>query len=279
MDFNLAPIGSEDNQPIFVDARTRRALASCIDRQSMIDEILFGMSMVPDTYLSPSHPDHADGLEPITYDVQQATTALVEIGWIDDDDNPDTPRVAMGVPGIRGGTTLSFTYLTTEEYFHKAVVEQLQRDWAACGAEMEVVFQDPFSITATWPEGSVFGGGFDVVGWSWPDWISPLCEMFSVREIPASENPFGSNASGFNDPDYNLACDMILLGLPGSDTYQQAVRTTQEIFSTEIPALPLYLKPRVVAHVNEMCGVQVDPLAFSVLWGLEGYDIAENCEE
>jgi peptide/nickel transport system substrate-binding protein len=278
-DFNLAPVGGQDNQALFADTRTRRALASCIDRQRITDEILFGMSVVPDTYLSPLHPDHSDALEPITYDVQMATTSLEEIGWIDDDDSPSTPRVAMGVPGIRGGTPLSFTYLTTAGYFRQAVIEQLQSDWASCGVEMEVVIEDPYRFTSVWPEGSVFGRGFDMVGWSWPDWISPLCEMFSGREIPSNENPFGSNASGFNDPDYNLACDMILLGLPESEAYQQAIRKTQEIFSTEIPALPLYLKPRVVAHVNEMCGVQVDPLTFSVLWGLESYDLGENCEE
>lgn len=279
LDFNLAPVGGQDNQALFADTRTRRALASCINRQRITDEILFGMSVVPDTYLSPLHPDHSDALEPIIYDVQMATTSLEEIGWIDDDDSPSTPRVAMGVPGIRGGTPLSFTYLTTAGYFRQAVIEQLQADWASCGVEMEVVIEDPYGITAVWPEGSVFGRDFDVVGWSWPDWISPLCEMFSGREIPSNENPFGSNASGFNDPDYNHACDMILLGLPESEAYQQAVYKTQEIFSIDIPALPLYLKPRVVAHVNEMCGVQVDPLTFSVLWGLEGYDLGENCEE
>jgi peptide/nickel transport system substrate-binding protein len=278
-DFNLAPVGGQDYQALFADTRTRRALASCIDRQGIIDEILFGMSVVPDTYLSPLHPDHVDALEPIIYDVQMATTSLEEIGWNDDDDSPSTPRVAMGVPGIRGGTPLSFTYLTTAGYFRQAVIEHIQADWASCGVEMEVVIEDPYSITAVWPEGSAFGRGFDVVGWSWPDWISPLCEMFSGREIPSNENPYGSNASGFNDPDYNQACDMILLGLPESEAYQQAVRKTQEIFSTEIPALPLYLKPRVVAHVNEMCGVQVAPLTFSALWGLESYDLGENCKE
>jgi peptide/nickel transport system substrate-binding protein len=279
LDFNLAPVGGQDVQALFADTRTRRALASCIDRQRITDEILFGMSLVPNTYLSPLHPDHVDVSEPIIYDVQMATTSLEEIGWIDDDDSPSTPRVAMGVPGVRGGTPLSFTYLTTAGYFRRAVTDQIQADWASCGVEMEVVIEDSYSVTAVWPEGSAFGRGFDVVGWSWPDWISPLCEMFSGREIPSNENPYGSNASGFNDPDYNQACDMILLGLPESEVYQQAVRKTQGIFSTEIPALPLYLKPRVVAHVNEMCGVQVTPLTFSVLWGLESYDLGENCEK
>ncbi len=278
-DFNLAPIGGGDNQALFADARTRRALAGCIDRQRIIDEILFGLSVVPESYLSPAHPDHSDALEPIIYDIQMASASLEEIGWIDDDDSPSTPRVAMGVPGIRGGTPLSFTYLTTAGYFHQAVIEQLQADWASCGAEVEVVYEDPFIISAVWPDGPVFGRSFDVVGWSWPDWISPLCEMFAGREVPSDENPYGSNASGFNDPEYNLACDMILLGLAGSEAYQQAVRETQEIFNAEVPALPLYLTPRVVAHVNEMCGVHIDPLAFSVLWALEGYDLGENCEK
>ncbi|HEY44909.1 MAG TPA: hypothetical protein G4O11_13095 [Anaerolineae bacterium] len=278
-DFNIAPVGGSDEQAFFADARTRQALVSCIDRQRIIEDILFGLSVVPDTYVSPLHPDHHDALEPIPYDVQMATTSLEDIGWVDDDGAPDTPRVALGVPGIYDGTPLSFMYLTSDEYFRRAVVEQLEQDWSNCGVEMEVVFEDPQSITAAWPEGLAFGRSFEVVGWSWPDWITPLCEMFAGREIPSNENPFGSNASGFDDPEYNQACDVMLLGLPGSEAYYQAVRKTQEIFSAEVPSLPLYLKPRVVAHVNEMCGVKVDPLAFSVLWALEGYDVGEECEK
>jgi peptide/nickel transport system substrate-binding protein len=278
-DFNIAPIGGPDEQSLFADARTRWALASCIDRQRIVDEVLFGLGVAPDTYLSPSHPYHHDALGPIAYDVQTATATLEEIGWVDDDESPNTPRVASGVPGVRDGTLLSFTYLTTDGYFHRALVEQLEQDWANCGVEMEVVFEDPQRITTAWPEGLVFGRSFDVVGWSWLDWITPLCEMFAGREIPSNDNPFGSNASGFDDTEYNRACDMILLGLPGSEAYQQAVRKTQEIFNAEVPALPLYLKPRVVAHANGICGVQVDPLAFSTLWALEGYDSGISCED
>jgi peptide/nickel transport system substrate-binding protein len=278
-DFNLAPIGGSDGHSLFADTRTRWALASCIDRQRIVDEILFGMSVVPDTYLSPAHPSHHGALEPILYDVPTATATLEEIGWIDDDGSSNTPRIALGVPGVRDGTPLSFTYLTTDGYFHRALAEQLEQDWANCGVKMEVVFEDPRTITTAWPEGLVFGRSFDVVGWSWPDWITPLCEMFAGREIPSDENPFGSNASGFDDPEYDLACDMILLGLPGSDAYEQAVRKIQEIFTTEVPALPLYLKPRVVAHTNEICGVQVAPQAFSTLWALEEFDSGISCGE
>ena len=204
---------------------------------------------------------------------------LLEIGWRDDDGSPETPRVATGVPGIHSGTTLAFTYLTTGDGIRQAVAEALKSDLAQCGVEMRVEFYNPEVITAPWPEGPVFGRGFDAVVWSWPDWISPLCEMFAGREIPSNENPYGSNACAFDNQDYNLACDTILLGLAGSQTYLEAIRRTQEIFTNQLPALPLYLKPRTMAYTEEMCGIEVDHLAFSALWNLEMYNSGNECSD
>jgi len=278
LDFNLSPIGETSVGALFVDGRTRQAIAGCIDRQRIIDEVFFEMGVVPDTYISPSHPDHDDNLMPIHYNVSQSTTILEGVGWQDDDGVAETPRVAMGVPGIRDGRTFSFTYLTAAGSHRESVAERLKSDLSMCGLEMNIEFGDPDAITAAWPEGLVFGRGFDVVGWSWPDWISPLCEMFAGREIPSNDNPFGSNASAFNNSDYNLACDTILYGPSGTQTYDEAAKKTQEIFSSEIPAIPLYLRPRFVAISNDLCGVEIDPLNFTTLWGLESYGSGDECE-
>ena len=278
-DFNLAPVDQSAENALFDDVRTRRAIASCIDRQSIVDEILFGLSAVPDTYISPFHPHYQTELDSIQYDVSAAQEMLQEIGWRDDDGSPETPRVATGVPGIHSGTPLAFTYLTTGDGIRQAVAEALKADLAQCGVEMTVEFYNPDVITAPWPEGPVFGRGFDAVVWSWPDWISPLCEMFAGREIPSNEYPYGSNASAFDNQDYNLACDTILLGPAGSQTYLEAVRQTQEIFTNQLPALPLYLKPRIVAYTEDMCGIEVDPLAFSAFWNLEMYNSGNECSD
>ena len=277
LDFNLAPVDQSAENSLFDDLRTRRAIAGCIDRQRIVDELLFGRSEVPDSYISPFHPHHQAELDSIQYDVSVAQEMLQEIGWRDDDGSPETPRVAMGVPGTHSGTTLAFTYLTADDGIRQAVAEALKSDLAQCGVEMKVEFYNPDEITAPWPEGPVFGRGFDVVVWSWPDWISPLCEMFAGREIPSKENPYGSNASGFDNQDYNLACDTILLGLVESQAYFEAIRQTQEIFTNQLPALPLYLKPRIVAYTEEMCGIEVDSLSFSFLWSLEGYVSGDSC--
>jgi peptide/nickel transport system substrate-binding protein len=278
LDFNLSPLGETTVGALFVDGRTRQAIAGCIDRQRIIDEVFFGMSVVPDTYVSPSHPDHDDNLVPIPYSVSLSIAILEEIGWQDDDGAAETPRVAMGVSGIRDGTPFSFTYLTTGGSHRELVAERLQSDLSLCGLEINIEFSDPDAVTAAWPEGLVFGRSFDMVGWSWSDWISPLCEMFAGREIPSSDNPFGSNASAFNNSDYNLACDTILYGPSGTQAYDEAVKKTQEIFSSEIPAIPLYLRPRFVAISNDLCGVEIDSLTFTSLWGLESYDSGDECD-
>jgi peptide/nickel transport system substrate-binding protein len=277
LDFNLAPVDGRTSGSLFADSRTRRAIAACIDRQRIIDELLFGMSEAPDTYVSPIHPAFYDGLEPIQFDISKASTLLEEVGWQDTDENSETPRIAVGVPDVLLEAPLSFTYLTAPGVAQEAVAQQIQADLAACGVEMTLEYQDAELIQAPWPDGSAFGRRFDVVGWSWPDWISPLCEMFASREIPSEEYPFGSNASGFNNPNYNEACDIILLGQPESQKYKTAIRQTQEIFTSELPAIPLYLQPRVVVTANEVCGIEVAPLTFSLLWNLETFDIGENC--
>jgi peptide/nickel transport system substrate-binding protein len=279
LDFNLAPVDRPSAASLFADSRTRKAIAGCIDRQRIIDELLFGMSEAPDTYISPIHPALYDGLDPIQFDAVEATRLLEEVGWQDTDENPETPRVAIDVPGVAPEAPLSFTYLTTPGGAQEAVAEQIRADLAVCGVEMIIEYQGSETIQAPWPDGLAFGRSFDVVVWSWPDWISPLCEMFANREIPSDGYPFGSNACGFSNPNYDAACDIILLGQPESQKYQTAIRQTQEIFASELPAVPLYLQPRVVVTANEVCGIEVDPLTFSLLWNLETFDTGEKCGE
>ena len=119
---------------------------------------------------------------------------------------------------------------------------------------------------------------FQTVGWAWPDWWTPLCEMFAGREIPTATYPFGSNASGFNNAQYNAACETILLNAPETQVYQDAVRISQEVFIQELPAIPLFLPPRIMATNHEVCGLDVVPLAVSGFWNIEWFDLGEGCE-
>lgn len=273
LDFGLAPVPAAGTPGLFDDLRTRAALAACVDRERIVAEVLFGFGEIPDGFLPPSHPLNVAQLESIDYDPPGAKALLDDVGWLDQDEDPTTPRLSSGVAGVPNGTPLSFTYLTTPDALHRSVAARLEADLAACGAEMRSEFLAPEDLFQPWPDGQAFGRTFQAVGWAWPSWVSPLCEMFAGREIPSDENPFGVNASGYRDPDYDQACSALLLGRPDGAAYAEAAERVQTIFRESLPAIPLYMRPRVLAHRASICGIDIDPLSFSALWNIESLDI------
>jgi ABC-type oligopeptide transport system substrate-binding subunit len=103
--------------------------------------------------------------------------------------------------------------------------------------------------------------------------------MFHSGEVPTNYQPRGINASAYRNADYDQACKRILLGAPDGDDFLEAVQETQQLFATSLPALPLYVRPRIMAHRPEVCGVMIDPSAFSTLWNLEEYASGEACTQ
>ena len=167
------------------------------------------------------------------------------------------------------GTPLRFNVRLTPTSLHTKVAESIRDDLEACGILLQVETIPAAELYAPWPEGAVFGRSFETVGWAWPSWVSPLCEMFSSQEIPSESNPLGINAAGFSSVEYDRACSTILLSLPDRQSYTDSAYRTQDIFSQEKPSLPLFMRPRVVAHVQDLCDLDMDPTAFSALWNLE----------
>ena len=275
LDFGLAPVFSAGVPDLFGDSRTRAAVATCIDRERIVSGTLFGMSEIPVSYLPPAHPLAADDLESVPYGVSDAVSLLEEAGWMEEDGDPSTPRTARGVEGVALGTPLSFTFLTTPDEFHRAVAARLEDDLAGCGIEVMTEFLSQADLFEPWPDGPAFGRSFQTVGWAWPSWVSPLCEMYASREIPSDESPFGVNAAGFSLPEYDRACSTLLLGRADSLEYSHAVRMTQELFRESLPSIPLYMRPRLLAHVHSVCGIEVDPISFSALWNIESLKVCQ----
>jgi hypothetical protein len=134
-------------------------------------------------------------------------------------------------------------------------------------------------LYSPWPDGPIFGRDFETVGWAWPNWVSPLCEMFSSQEIPSQSKPFGINATGFASPEYDQACSAVLFSYPDSQSFTDGARTTQQVYSRDKPAISLFLRPRVVAHVVDLCGIAVDPSAYSALWNIESLSKGDCTED
>ncbi|HKZ55525.1 MAG TPA: ABC transporter substrate-binding protein [Anaerolineales bacterium] len=276
-DFNLEPPPGQ--LPLFGDVRTRLAVAACTDRERVAEAATSGLGFPAHSYLPPGHPLAQEEGQPegIDFDPGAATALLEEAGWVDEDGDPQTARVARGVLGIADGTPLTFRFSTTPSAMHEAMAGALQESLQQCGISIQVDLQAANELFASWPDGLAFGRRFETVGWAWPALVSPPCEMFAGFEVPSESRRFGINASGFRHAEYDQACRTLLIAPAWAAPYPEAVSSTLRILAEQAPTIPLFAHPRILVAAKDICGLRPDPSAFSALWNLEVLDRLEEC--
>jgi peptide/nickel transport system substrate-binding protein len=254
----------------------------CIDRQRMADELFFGQSQILDSYAPPTHPLVNPEARHYDFDPQAAAELLQSVGWLDLDNDPATPRLSQGVPGLPGGIPFEFTYLTTDEEEKQRAAQIVKDSLAQCGIQVNVATSDWNDLLAPGPDGPVFGRNFSMAQFGWVTALQPPCFLYTSTEIPGPYPEYpkgwgGANASGYSNPDFDGACQQAFTSLPDTPEHQEAHFRAQAIFAEELPAVPLYLRLKLVAMRPDMCNVVVDASAESALWNLEAFDYGENC--
>jgi peptide/nickel transport system substrate-binding protein len=278
VEFNLLPTGGNIGK-ILTEVRTRQAIAQCIDRQGLVDEVLAGMGEVSDSYIPATHPLYAGPSDTLTYDPSAAQAMLQSIGWVRLESAADGIRTALSVNGVRQGTPLVIRYLSPPGALHEAIAQHLEQDLAQCGVQLQVEAIAQEQLFAEWPDGEAFGRKYGMLEWAWPTWLTPACEVFSSAAIASNDNPHGYNASGYRDRNFDQACLRVLQGPSEDEAFLSAVERTQELFATNLPAVPLFVLPRLVAVGRQVCGIEVDPSALSILWNVESLYEDEACAE
>ncbi|MBI3160963.1 MAG: hypothetical protein HYZ23_00555 [Chloroflexi bacterium] len=273
------PQFQNDRQDIFADAHTRQGIAYCLDRQSVVDNVLFGMTSVPITYLPVGHPLYDTTLKPLPFDPANGISLLEQAGWRDTDGNPATPLQAVTVQNVAPGTPLSLNYYTTTATQRRQVVEILQASLAQCGVGLNVQYFSQDDLYASGPAGLLFGRRFDLIQYAMGvNSIEPPCDWFTTAEIPNASNAWvGTNVTGYRSLQYDAACRAAQLALPHEQPYIDSYRQTQALFSTELPAIPLYYRLRIAAARPDLCHFDLDATA-NPLWNIESMDLDPACQ-
>jgi peptide/nickel transport system substrate-binding protein len=272
-DFGINPVQSYDRPNFFQDVRVRQAIAYCMDRQAIADTVLFGQSQVLDTYLPPEHPLFNPDVKRYPFDPQTGAVLLESVGWIDDDGDPQTPRMAQDVAGVPDGTRLAFDYWTTSAEQRQAATRILQASLAECGVQMTVEYLASGELFADGPGGPVFGRHFDMAQFAWLIGVRPPCDLYLSSQIPREENNWaGQNNAGFSDVEYDAVCQAAMHSLPGTPEYEQLHRQAQHIFAEQLPVVPLYSRLKLAATRPDMHGFIMDPTANSEFWNIEAFD-------
>ena len=302
VDFGIQPRDYDDGYQIgvdrpdfFSDVRTRQAFIMCMDRQALVDSLNFGQSTVIDTYLPPQHPLYNPDVRHYEFDVAAGSALLDKVGWVDDDGDPGTPRLAQGIANVPDGTRLAVAYETNTGRSQIATI--LQESLAQCGIQANVQAYSPSELFADGPVGALFGRQFDLGGFAWLTGVAPPCDLYvsSLTPGPAGEDWVsvqdglertfgisgwgGQNDPGFTNEGYDRACNRALGSFPGQAEYESAHLEAQRIFAEQLPVAPLYLRIKLAATRPDMCGFIVDPTNSSEFWNIEEFDYGEGCEE
>jgi peptide/nickel transport system substrate-binding protein len=123
-------IGWNNVRPPFDDPRVRRAMTHAINRQELVDALLFGEGEVAISTIPPWHRLHPDGVQPLPHDPQLAARLLEEAGWVD--------RTGDGIRENAQGRRLAFTLMSSDDALRRSVVEVLQSQLRGVGADVQV---------------------------------------------------------------------------------------------------------------------------------------------
>jgi peptide/nickel transport system substrate-binding protein len=254
------------------DRKLRQALAQCINRELISTSRLDTGQVVNDFYL-PGDPRLASAPNAINYQPTQAGLALRDLGWIDQDGDPATPRLAEGVDQIEDGTPLQFSLMAAGGEEIPLTVDLIREGLEGCGIGIDLVLQPAGSLLAPGPEGPIFGRKFDLAFFAWATGHYQPCRLFITDEIPGTYPEYpkgwgGVNAPGYSNQDYDLACRKVTTNLPDSGGSLQALEQLRTIFQEDLPALPLFFRNDIILANPDLEGFQSG--IYPTLWNIEG---------
>jgi peptide/nickel transport system substrate-binding protein len=254
--------------PIFGDKNVRLALTHALDRQTIIDQILFGRTEIARNELDNTPYENTD-ITPYAFDPELAKQLLDEAGWV------------PGADGIREkeGVRLSFSHGTTSGNQTRETIQALaQANFKDVGAEMTIANQ---------PASKFFGGFNDGGGWldrtldmvGFTNGLSSsdpnLRPFWHTESIPTADKPGGFNHSGLSNPDLDQLLDDQLTELDDAKR-TELLQQAQQIIHDEVPMIPMYDRVTINSVSERVKGVQVSPFGSitGLVWNVADWSIS-----
>ncbi len=238
-------VGWNNRRPPFDDVRVRRALAMAIDRQEIIDALLYGQGQVATSTVPPWHPLYPNDVEPLTRDLGAAQQLLEEAGW--SDANNDGVREKDGQP-------LEFELLTSDDALRRAVVEVLQAQLREVGARANIRVTEFQTMLAAHR-----GRDFDAIFTNW------VLDNFQVASAPYAllHSDFASVESSANRSSVSIPELDGLIERAAAATDPAAARLAwadfTQVIQSQQPMTFMFWLNELAAVREEVQGVEMDP--------------------
>jgi peptide/nickel transport system substrate-binding protein len=256
LDYNL-------DVPLLQDIRVRRAIALAINRSGLANALFGGHAPVLDSWLLPGQwaAAPADQLTRYEYNPDESRRLLDEVGLVDS--NADGLRELDGAP-------LTIELLTTEGApLRSQIAEQLKNDLAGVGVTLSIKAVPSQELYS--PGGPLFQRQFELALFAWIAGPDPAgFALWSCKAVPSQQNGFtGDNFPGWCFREADQAITVATTSLDQAER-QQAYLRQQQLFTQELPSLPLFQRLGLVLASPRVAGVQPDALA-PITWNLASW--------
>lgn len=239
-------LGWNNEREPFTDANVRRALAHSINRQEIVDALLYGEGEIATSTIPPWHPLYPGDMTPLEFDPEAAAQLLEEAGWQDRDGD--------GIREDAQGQPLAFTVLSSDDALRRSVVEVLQNQLRRVGADVDIQVMEFQTMLQNHRDRE-----FDAVFTNW------VLDNFQVASAPTAlfhsreaETAQSANRSGVRIP----ALDAVLeRGALATDEAGQADawREFTEVLRQEQPVTFMFWLNELAASRSSVTGVEMDP--------------------
>lgn len=236
-------MGYNLRHPLFGDKRIRQAITAAINKDELIQGVLFGMGQKAHGPIVPGRWAYNPNVRDIRYDPARASRLLAEAGWREK--NGDGILVKDGKP-------FSFTILTNQGNQQRLMTAQIiQQRLKAVGIDVKIRVVE----WATFLKEFVDKGRFEVVMLGWNTSQDP--DMYDVWHS-SKTNAGELNFIGFK----NAEVDRLLV--EGRSTFdiekrKKAYFRIQEIMADEQPYTFLYVPDSLPVVSSRIRGVEPAP--------------------
>lgn len=256
LDFNL-------DVPALQDIRVRRAIAHAINREAMVAELLGPYGTVLDSWIVPGQPGAAppEELTRYPYNLDEARRLLDEAGIVDTDGD-----------GLRehGGQPLALSLVTTQNSpLRLAAAQRIAADLQALGVGVSV--QEMPTTALYSQEGPLFRRTFQLALFAWIAGPDPRgWERWSCAGVPSATNTWtGNNFPGWCFFEADRAIRVATTSL-NKEEREAAYLRQQQLFTQELPALPLFQRVDLTLVTPTLHGVQADATA-PITWNIASW--------
>ncbi len=266
------PLGNP--HPLLGDVRVRQAIQAGIDKQFLVDELLFGQTKVGVSELSLGW-SQCD-IAPSEYNPEAAMAMLDEAGFTDEDG--DGIRECNGCMYAEDGAPLSLKYQTTSgnqlrEESQQLILEMMNE----IGVEFKIENVPSSELFGSWSAGAFRKhGDFDILMYTTSDGIDPQSQMdgyFHMDKLPTEANGGnGFNYSRWVNEDASAAIEAAG-ATPDQAARKASYQTACELIDAELPHIYLYDRGEIHLARENVKNFEVNVFQNSITWNTADWDV------